>query len=79
MSFWGQRDSLNRKSINLKLQSTGSTRANNYLNGKHVMLLLNQDEVKLNPTNSTVYSIKKAGLHWSSASPKVPMTTLYNF
>lgn len=45
MSFYGQPDSLQQKQLNIRLQSTGSTTAKNFLNGKKLMVLTNQDKL----------------------------------
>ena len=41
LSFYGLRDSLSSKMISVKLQSSGSARANNYLANKKLAVLIN--------------------------------------
>ena len=79
LSFWGQRDSLDSKILSVKLQTLDTQRAKNYLSNKKFMILLNQEEVRLNKTSEEFYSIQKSSLHWLNASPKQPTTTIFNY
>jgi hypothetical protein len=79
LSFYGLRDGVSSKMLNIKLQSSGSSNSLNYLSDKKFMILINEEEVVQNRTSGDLYSVKKAGLHWMNASLKQPTRTVFNF
>jgi hypothetical protein len=79
MSFYGQRDSFRQKQLSLRLQSSGTAAANNYLNGKKLMILINQDSLKYDSEKRHARPSKMSVLHWLPANPKNPTHTQLTF
>jgi hypothetical protein len=59
------------------LQTPGTTKANNYLNGKNLIVLINQNEVHVDEETNIFGAIKKTGLYWLPANYKAPTSTTF--
>lgn len=65
--------------ISIKLQSSRSTRSLDFLSNKRMMMLLNQDEVRMNETSKEPIKKRVTHIHWIDTSPNIPTRSVFNF